>query len=230
VLESHRREIVVVFCDLRGYTAFTETAEPEEVLEFLREYHGALGPLVSQRIEDHTGIARLDASSAMSKLEPILETVRRVQAALGPQTALIGFAGSPWTVAAYMVEGGTSKDFRRVKSWAYRDENGFDALIELLVESTIAYLGSQIAAGADVVQLFDSWAGVLPEYAFGHWVIDPTRRVVAPLKRLSPIARSSVFRVCPVCCTNITLRRPASMPSASIQRSRLDMPEKSFSL
>ena len=92
------------------------------------------GPVL-ERIEDHAGIARLDASSAMSKLEPVLETVRRVRAALGPQTALIGFAGSPWTVAAYMVEGGSSRDFRRVKSWAYRDENGFGALIELLVES-----------------------------------------------------------------------------------------------
>jgi uroporphyrinogen decarboxylase len=147
-------------------------------------YREGEGPVL-ERI-DHTAIARLDASSAMSKLEPVLETVRRVRATLGPQTALIGFAGSPWTVAAYMVEGGTSKDFRRVKSWAYRDENGFDALIELLVESTIAYLGSQIVAGAEVVQLFDSWAGVLPEYAFGHWVIEPTKRIVAALKRRFP--------------------------------------------
>jgi uroporphyrinogen decarboxylase len=143
------------------------------------------GPVL-ERIQDHTGIARLDASSTLSKLEPVLETVRRVRAALGPQTALIGFAGSPWTVAAYMVEGGTSRDFRRVKSWAYRDENGFGALIELLVEGTIAYLGSQIAAGVEIVQLFDSWAGVLPEHAFELWVVEPTRRIITALKRRFP--------------------------------------------
>ena len=192
-------------------------------------YREGEGPVL-ERIEDHTAIARLDPSSAMSKLEPVLETVRRVRATLGPQTALIGFAGSPWTVAAYMVEGGTSKDFRRVKSWAYRDENGFDALIELLVESTIAYLGSQIAAGAEVVQLFDSWAGVLPEYAFGHWVIEPTKRIVAALKRRFPDCPIVGFPRLSGLLYDITLRRPASMPSASTQRSRLDMPEKSFSL
>jgi uroporphyrinogen decarboxylase len=143
------------------------------------------GPVL-ERIEDHAGIARLDVNSAISKLEPVLETVRRVRAVLGPQTALIGFAGSPWTVAAYMIEGGSSRDFRHVKGWAYRDENGFGELIEILVEGTVAYLGAQIAAGAEVVQLFDSWAGVLPERAFGNFVIEPTRRIVTALKRRFP--------------------------------------------
>ena len=143
------------------------------------------GPVL-EPIEDKTGIARLHLSGVVSRLEPVLEAVIRVKAELGPHTALIGFAGSPWTVAAYMVEGGSSRDFRRVKGWAYRDPIGFAALIELLTEGTIALLGSQIEAGAEVVQLFDSWAGILPEPAFGRWVIEPTRRIVRALKSRYP--------------------------------------------
>src|SRR5580692_3000702 len=108
------------------------------------------------------------------------------RAALPTGTALIGFAGSPWTVATYMVEGGASKDFRLIKSWAYRDANGFAALIELLTEATIDYLSAQIAAGAEAVQLFDSWAGILPEAGFARWVIDPTRMIVGALKQRFP--------------------------------------------
>jgi uroporphyrinogen decarboxylase len=82
-----------------------------------------------------------------------------------------------------MVEGGGSRDFRRIKSWAYRDPEGFDALIDLLSEATIDYLTGQIEAGVEVVQLFDSWAGILPEPALVRWVIEPTKRITAGLKR-----------------------------------------------
>jgi uroporphyrinogen decarboxylase len=142
------------------------------------------GPVL-EAIAEGTGIAGL-RREGLSGLEPVYETVRRSRAALPPETALIGFAGSPWTVASYMVEGGSSRDFRRVKSWAYRDPEGFVALIELLVEATIDYLSGQIAAGADTVQLFDSWAGVLPEPGFERWVIGPTRRIAARLKQSFP--------------------------------------------
>ena len=121
------------------------------------------GPVL-EPIEDHTGIARLDLAQVMPRLEPVLETVRRVRAVLGAQTAMIGFAGSPWTVATYMVEGGGSRDFRRVKSWAYSDAQGFDALMEVLVQGT----------------------GVLPEAAFTRWVIAPTQRIVGALKQRFP--------------------------------------------
>jgi uroporphyrinogen decarboxylase len=143
------------------------------------------GPVL-EPIEDHSGVARLDLAQVMPRLEPVLETVRRVRALLGAQTAMIGFAGSPWTVATYMVEGGASRDFRRVKSWAYYDLQGFDALIEVLVQGTIEYLAGQIEAGAELVQLFDSWAGILPEAAFARWVIAPTRRIVAALRQRFP--------------------------------------------
>jgi uroporphyrinogen decarboxylase len=139
------------------------------------------GPVL-RPILDASGIKRLDLARAGRRLAPVFEAVNRVAALLGPQTALIGFAGSPWTVATYMVEGGASRDFQRVKGWCYRDPAGFGALIELLIEGTIMVLSGQIEAGAEVVQLFDSWAGVLPEAGFERWVIGPTTRIVAALR------------------------------------------------
>ena len=143
------------------------------------------GPIL-EPIENHAGIGRLKPTQIMSHLEPVFDAVRHVAEALDTRTTLIGFAGSPWTVATYMVEGGASKDFRRVKSWAYRDTSGFATLIDLLVEGTFDFLAAQMAAGAEVVQLFDSWAGILSEPAFERWVIEPTRRIVAALKRRFP--------------------------------------------
>ena len=143
------------------------------------------GPVL-EPIADNIGVAQLEKAGAIGRLEPVFDAVRRVTAALGPETALIGFAGAPWTVATYMVEGGTSRDFRRVKAWAYRDPEGFAALIEILVETTIELLSAQISAGAEIVQLFDSWAGVLPEAAFARWVIAPTKGIVAALKSRHP--------------------------------------------
>jgi uroporphyrinogen decarboxylase len=143
------------------------------------------GPVL-ERIETQAGLAQLDSSRIIRHLEPVFEAVERVAGSIGPDTALIGFAGSPWTVATYMVEGGTSRDFRRVKSWSYRDVSGFGALIDVLTEGTIEFLAGQIEAGAELVQLFDSWAGTLPERAFARWVIEPTRRIVAALKQRHP--------------------------------------------
>ena len=148
-------------------------------------YREVEGPVLDA-ISDNAGLARLHPEAAVSRLEPVLEAVRRVAAALGPQTALIGFAGAPWTVATYMVEGGGSRDFRRVKGWGYRDPPGFDALIGMLTAATVEWLAAEIAAGAEVVQLFDSWAGVLPESGFERWVIEPTRRIVTALKKRHP--------------------------------------------
>ena len=148
-------------------------------------YREGEGPVL-EPIEDHAGISRLKLGQLKSRLEPVFEAIHLVAATLGPETTLIGFAGAPWTMATYMVEGGGSKDFRRVKSWAYRDIKGFGALIQLVVEATTDFLSAQIEAGAEVVQLFDSWAGVLPEPAFGRWVIEPTKRIVATLKHRFP--------------------------------------------
>jgi uroporphyrinogen decarboxylase len=143
------------------------------------------GPVLDP-IENRGGLEGLRPERVVPQLEPVFETIGRVAGALGPETALIGFAGAPWTVATYMVEGRSSRDFRRVKSWAYSDVEGFGALIGILVESTIGFLAAQVEAGAEVVQLFDTWAGVLPEPAFARWVIEPTKTIVAGLKQRFP--------------------------------------------
>ena len=121
-----------------------------------------------------------------SPLAPVYETVAAVRNALPAETALIGFAGSPWTVACYMVEGGISREFHVVKRWAMGDPEGFAPLIDLIVEATIEHLSRQVEAGADVLQLFDSHAGVLPDGAYERWVIDPNRRIVAALRAKYP--------------------------------------------
>lgn len=131
-------------------------------------------------------LQRLSLASLHERLAPVYETVRRLSAVLPDETALIGFAGAPWTVACYMVEGGGSKDFAQVKAWAYRDPAGFGALIDLLVAATADYLCAQIDAGAEAVQLFDTWAGVLPAPAFHALVIAPTRRIVAAVRERHP--------------------------------------------
>jgi uroporphyrinogen decarboxylase len=143
------------------------------------------GPAL-EPVTDAAGIERLTPSTVALRTAPVMETVRRVRTELPASVALIGFAGSPWTVATYMVEGGTSRDFTRTKRWAFADPEPFAVLIGKIVEGTIVYLSAQIDAGAEVIQLFDSWAGVLPDPAFERWVIAPTRAIVRALKQSHP--------------------------------------------
>lgn len=148
-------------------------------------YREGEGPVL-EPIKDRAALNRLDRSGVMAQMDPVFETVQRVRAALPLSATLIGFAGAPWTVATYMVEGGGSRDFKQVKSWAYGDPSGFRGLIDLLTETTADLLLAQIAAGAEVVQLFDSWAGVLPEAEFAAWVIGPTAKITAAVKERFP--------------------------------------------
>jgi uroporphyrinogen decarboxylase len=145
------------------------------------------GPVL-EPVRDAAAIDRLaqNLGGFDAKVAPIYETVSRVQAGLPATTALIGFAGAPWTVATYMVEGGTSKDFANVRLLAYRDEAAFARLIDLLVTATIGYLDRQVAAGAEALQLFDTWAGVLPEGEYRKWVIAPAAKIVAGVRAKHP--------------------------------------------
>jgi uroporphyrinogen decarboxylase len=136
-------------------------------------------------IRDAAGVDALDLSKVASAIEPILETVRKVAADVGAAT-LIGFAGSPFTVACYMVEGHGSKEFGAVRAIAHGDPALFARLIGVIEAATITYLSAQIAAGAETVMLFDSWAGMLPPRLFREYVIAPTTRIVAALKLLHP--------------------------------------------
>ncbi len=146
------------------------------------------GPVLPP-LRDAAGVAALDPGRVPEAIGPILDTVQRVAAALEsqhPDAALIGFAGAPFTVACYMVEGGGSKDFAAVRAMAWRDPVLFSRLIEVLTEATILYLTAQIEAGAEAIMLFDSWAGLLPPALFRDHVIAPTRRIVATLKARAP--------------------------------------------
>ena len=132
------------------------------------------------------GSPRCSRLASQSVTAPIIETVGRIRAGLPPEVALIGFAGSPWTVACYMIEGHGSKEFAAVRGLAYRNPALFTAMIDLLVEQTAAYLSQQVAAGADTVMLFDSWAGVLTAAQFRRYVIAPTKRIVDLLRAKHP--------------------------------------------
>ena len=142
------------------------------------------GPVLAP-IRDAAGLAALDPAGFAARIAPVLETVRRVRAAVGEAT-LIGFAGAPFTVACYMVDGSGSKDFPQTRLLAYRDPPLFAALMERLVESTIDYLCAQAEAGAEALMLFDSWAGLLPAGQFAAHVIGPAARIAARLRAAYP--------------------------------------------
>jgi uroporphyrinogen decarboxylase len=121
-----------------------------------------------------------------ARLDPIYATVAKVKAALDPGTALIGFAGSPWTVATYMVAGQGSRDQAEARRMAYGDRGAFSTIVERIEEVTFEYLSGQVEAGVDAVQLFDSWSGSLAPAEFDRWVIEPTARLVGRLKDRFP--------------------------------------------
>lgn len=135
-------------------------------------------PLLAARLEDLTPFP--------ARLEPIYETVRKVKAQLPDHAALIGFAGGPWTVATYMVAGQGSREQAETRRFAYSDRENFQAIVDRIVDVTLAYLSSQIEAGVDAVQIFDSWAGSLAAAEFERWVIAPTARLVSGLKARHP--------------------------------------------
>lgn len=127
-----------------------------------------------------------DLTPYLARFEPIYETVRKVKAALGPEKALIGFAGAPWTVATYMIAGQGSRGQTEARRLAYADPDRFAAIIERIESVTLEYLSGQIEAGVEVLQLFDSWAGSLSPAQFEQWVIAPTARMVAALNQRHP--------------------------------------------
>lgn len=124
--------------------------------------------------------------SAPDRLSNIYETVSRVRAGLPPETTLLGFAGSPWTVATYMIAGQGSKEQAEARRYAYRDPKAFKAIIDAISDMSVDYLSKQIEAGADAVQLFDSWSGSLSPAQFEQWVIAPTAAIVTRLNALHP--------------------------------------------
>ncbi len=141
------------------------------------------GPRLSPRLLD----AALETfTQAPERLSLIYDTVRKVRAALTSEQTMLGFAGSPWTVATYMVAGEGSRDQHDTRALAYRDPGAFQAIIDTITAVTIAYLAGQIEAGAEAVQLFDSWAGSLAPREFERWVVAPNAAIVSALKARFP--------------------------------------------
>jgi uroporphyrinogen decarboxylase len=134
-------------------------------------------------------VGTLSSSGDFTRLEPVFEALRRVRRELDPKIALIGFCGAPWTVATYMVAGQGTPDQAPARMMAYRHPDAFAKIIDTLVETSITYLLGQLAAGADVLQIFDTWAGVLPPREFQRWSVEPTKRIVAGVRAKVPGAR-----------------------------------------
>jgi uroporphyrinogen decarboxylase len=147
------------------------------------------GPVL-EPLRDASELSRLRLDGMREKLAPVYRTVRQVVAALPAPVTMIGFAGAPWTVASYMVEGGSSREFALARRWANEDSDGFQRLIDLLVEATVEHLSAQVEAGAEALQIFDSWANAWAaektSAALRRWCLEPCQRIIAKLKGRHP--------------------------------------------
>ena len=143
------------------------------------------GPKLSRTL-DENDLLNLKTDNVIKHLQPVFENINLVKNALDSKTTLIGFSGSPWTIATYMVEGGSSKKFENIRNIAIENEQFFQKLIDILVEAISIYLIEQIKQGVEVVKIFDSWAGVLPEFEFEKWVIKPHQKIVENIKKEYP--------------------------------------------
>jgi uroporphyrinogen decarboxylase len=147
------------------------------------------GPVLPP-LRDEAAFRALDPSRVAEKTAPVMDAIRQIRLGLTAEgfdsTALIGFAGAPFTVACYMIEGGGSRDFAITRTLAWKNPGLFDRIINLLTETTVAYLAAQIEAGAEALMLFDSWAGNLAPSQFRRYVIEPTQRIAATLHQRFP--------------------------------------------
>jgi uroporphyrinogen decarboxylase len=140
-------------------------------------------------IADRSGLKRLAAELDQDVLAPVYETVREVRSRLPENVVLLGFCGAPWTVASYMIAGHGTTDQAPARLFAYTDPQGFTVLVDKLVEASAGYLIRQLQAGADAVQIFDTWAGILPPEEFHRWCIEPAQRIIAKVRGVMPGAK-----------------------------------------
>jgi uroporphyrinogen decarboxylase len=144
-------------------------------------FESGAGPRL-EPIEEPSQLSRLSDDFDVERLSSVFETIDRVKSSLPADVAFIGFCGAPWTVASYMIAGQGTSDQAPARLFAYRHPEAFARLIRMLVDASVAYLTRQIDAGVEVVQIFDSWAGVLPAAEFDSWVVAPVREIVSRLK------------------------------------------------
>jgi uroporphyrinogen decarboxylase len=176
-------------------------------------------------LTDPVQFGQLSRERLVDHLAPVYRAIRATRTALPAETALLGFAGAPFTLACYMIEGGSSRDFVRAKLWAYRHPKSFGVLIDLLIDAIVDHLACQVEAGADAVQLFDSWAGLLPEEQLFRWSLERCGSPMAS-RRATPQCPLSSFPAPSVPLRSyiagpMPLRRCPSTPvSVSIGRHR----------
>jgi len=144
-------------------------------------------------LDDAAKLNRLSSEADEAIFAPIYETVRRVKRELAENVALLGFCGAPWTVATYMVAGRGTPDQAPARLMAYREPQAFARMIDILVAVSSRYLLAQLQAGADAVQIFDTWAGVLPPSEFARWCVEPTRKIIANVRGAIPDAKIIAF-------------------------------------
>ena len=172
---------------LDGVILFSDILVVADALGVKLWFQEGEGPRLVPIREGET-LPGFDPERQRRHLAPVYEAMEKVAAAAPAGATVLGFAGAPWTLATYMVGGGRSRDFRAVKGWAYRDPEGFARLIETLREAVAAHLIAQLDAGADAVQVFDSWAGALPESERIRWCLEPARRLISDVKAAHPQA------------------------------------------
>jgi uroporphyrinogen decarboxylase len=151
-----------------------------------------IGPVLSA-IRNSEDISSLNFYDVKQKLEPVYKAVSITKANLNPGTALIGFAGAPWTIASYLIEGGTSRDFLKIRKWIVESPDTLSELFSKLEDAITQHLIAQIDAGADVVQIFDSWSGILGDGDFENWSILPIMRICRAVKASHPNIPIIVF-------------------------------------
>jgi uroporphyrinogen decarboxylase len=150
------------------------------------------GPRLEPLI-DAAALRSVSSKADETVFAPVYETVSRVKSQLPPNVALLGFCGAPWTVATYMVAGRGTPDQLPARVLAYREPEAFSHLIDILVETSTTYLVNQLKAGADAVQIFDTWAGILPPEQFARWAIAPVKRIVDNVRKIVPGAKIIAF-------------------------------------
>jgi len=175
-IERFRMDAAILFADI--------LLVPHGLGQGVRFVEGE-GPRLDP-VTDLEGLKPLSLEHFHERVGAVYETVRLLSRQLPGDVALIGFAGAPWTVATYMVAGEGTSDQKPAKLWAYRDPAGFGQLIDLVTTATIDYLAAQIEAGAEVIQIFDTWAGSLADDELRRWVFAPIARIRAELKQRYP--------------------------------------------
>jgi uroporphyrinogen decarboxylase len=148
-------------------------------------FEEGVGPLLTP-LRDETALEKLKPENLKKKLAPVYETLRLTKKNLPKETALIGFVGAPWTLACYIIEGRSSKDFSSLKQLAKTEHVFFEKLIDLLTESVSLHAINQIESGAEIIQLFDSWAGMANEEEYSRWIIAPAKKIVKKIKTIYP--------------------------------------------